>query len=96
MQLQNVPCCRTETACDPTCPLHRPSQSGCQPGHPVYQTQARLGPKHSELGWAGGSKELTGDTQKRESMKAASWAPKQEERRLQGTVELGTGMAEAE
>lgn len=62
----------------------------------MYQTQGRLGPKDGELRWAGGSKGLAGDTQKRESMKAASWARKQEERRLQGTVELGTGTAEAE
>lgn len=61
----------------------------------MYQTRAGLGPKDGEMGWAGGSKELAGDTQKRESMKAASWAPKQEQRKLQGTVELGTGIAEA-
>lgn len=96
MWLQTVPCCRAETASDPTCPLHQPAQRGCQPGRPVYWTRGRLGPKDNELGCAGDRKGLPGYAQKWESVKAAGWALRQGKRWQQGTVKLGTGRAEAE
>lgn len=40
----------------------------------MYQTRGRLGPKDSELGWAGGSKELAGETGEHEGCQLGSKA----------------------